>query len=96
MDAGAFDNIADVDPHPELDPPICRNLRIPLDHCALDLHAYDPTTVFSNLGLNQLSVMSVQPSKGSLVVNPNEAAVPGYIRQQDCHKSAFNLLVSHS
>ena len=32
MDACAFDNIADIDPHPEFDPPICRNLRIPLGH----------------------------------------------------------------
>ena len=38
MDASAFYDIADVNPHPELDPPICRDLRIPIGHRALDLN----------------------------------------------------------
>jgi len=38
MDAGTRHDIADVDPHSELDPPICGNLRIARGHGALDLH----------------------------------------------------------
>jgi len=38
MDARALNDIANVHPHPEIDLPIARYLRIPLDHCALDLH----------------------------------------------------------
>ena len=38
MDAGALYDIANVDPHSELDPTICRNLRISIGHGALDLH----------------------------------------------------------
>jgi len=116
MDAGALYDIANVDPHPKIDLPIGRYLRIPRSHFALDLHGTtqgthgadeqdqqavascpdDPTTVFSNLGFNQLCVMSVQPSKRTFIVNPYQAAVPGYIRHQDCHKSAFYFLTGHS
>src|SRR5262245_21045250 len=38
MDAGAFNDIANVDSHPEIDLPIGRYLRIALPHCALDLY----------------------------------------------------------
>ena len=38
MDAGALYDIANVDAHPEIDPPIRGHLRIPLGHCPLDLH----------------------------------------------------------
>src|SRR5262245_6373387 len=38
MYACTFNNIAKIDPYPEFDPPICGNMRIPLGHCALDLH----------------------------------------------------------
>jgi len=116
MDASALNDIADVDPHPEFDPTIWRYLRIPLDHCPLDLHgtmqgvygtdeqdqqtvassSYDPTAVFFNLGFNELSMVSIQPSQGAFIVNTYQAAVPGYIRYQDRHKSAFNLLTRHS
>src|SRR5262245_16606040 len=37
MDARAFYDIADVDPHSEFDPFTCRNPRISFGHCALDL-----------------------------------------------------------
>jgi hypothetical protein len=52
--------------------------------------------VFSNLGFDQFCVMSVQPSQGSLIVDAYQAAVTGYIRHQDCHKSALDLVTSHS
>jgi hypothetical protein len=38
MNAIAFYDITNVNPHPEFDPLPCRNLRIPPDHCALNLH----------------------------------------------------------
>src|SRR5262245_21091568 len=38
MDAGTFDDIADVNPHSELDSPIRGNLRVALGHGTLDLH----------------------------------------------------------
>jgi hypothetical protein len=38
MDASALYDIPDVDAYPEFDLPIWRYLRIPLGHCALDLH----------------------------------------------------------
>jgi hypothetical protein len=66
------------------------------DQQAVASSPYDPTTVFSNLGFDQFCVMSVQPSQGSLIVDAYQAAVTGYIRHQDCHKSAFDLLTSHS
>jgi hypothetical protein len=116
VDASAFDNIADVDPHPEFDPSIWRYLRIPLDHCPLDLHGttqgvhgtdeqdqqavasspYEPTAVFFNLGFNKLSMVSVQLGQSAFIVDAYQAAVPGYIRHQDCHKSAFYFLTGHS
>jgi hypothetical protein len=37
MDAGAFYDIANIDPHSEFDALACRNLRIALKHRALDL-----------------------------------------------------------
>ena len=116
MDASALYDIADVDPHPEFDPPTWRNLRIPLGHCALDLDGttqrvdgtdeqdqqsvascpYDPTTVLFNLRFNELSMVSVQLSQGAFIVDAYQAAVPGNIRHQDCHKSAFDFLTGHS
>src|SRR5262249_6527410 len=33
---------------------------------------------------------------GAFVVDPYQAAVAGYIRHQDCHKSAFYFLTGHS
>jgi|SRR5262245_43003088 len=116
MDAGALYDIANVDAHPEFDPPIRGHVRIPLGHCPLDLHgttqcvhstdeqdqqavtsrSYGPTAVFFNLGLNELSMMDVQLSERAFIVDPYQAAVTGYIRHQDCHKSAFDLLTSHS
>jgi hypothetical protein len=38
MDAGTFYDIPNVYSHPEIDLPICRNPRVPLGHCALDLY----------------------------------------------------------
>jgi hypothetical protein len=38
MEAGVFCDIADVNPHPEFDPPICRNFRFPLGHSAIAQH----------------------------------------------------------
>jgi len=116
MDAGALYDIANVDPNPKIDLSIGWYLRIPLSHCALDLHGTtqgvhgtdeqdqqavarcpdDPATVFFDFGLDQLCMMSVQPSQGSFIVNTYQAAVTGYIRHQDCHKSAFDLLTKHS
>ena len=116
MDARAFYDIADVDPHPEFDPFILRYLRISLGHRALDLHGttqrvhgtdeqdqqsvascpYDPTTVFFNLGFNELSMVSVQLGQGAFIIHAYQAAVSGYIRHQDCHKSAFDFLSGHS
>jgi len=115
MDARALNDVADVDPHSELHPPIWRHLRIPLGHCALDLDGatqrvhnariedeqsvasrpYDPAAVFLDLGLNELSLMSVQLGEGALVVGANQTAVAGYIRHQNSHQSAFDLLASH-
>src|SRR5262245_62900343 len=83
----ALDNIADVDPHPEFDPPICWNLCIPLGHCALDLHGTpqgfhrtdeqdqqaiagcpcDPTTMFFDLGFNELSMVSVELGESAFI-----------------------------
>src|SRR4029450_4224649 len=37
MEASTFYDIANVDYHPEFDPLTSRDLRIPPDHCALDL-----------------------------------------------------------
>src|SRR5262245_10582817 len=116
MDAGALYDIANVDPHPEIDLPIDRYLRIPLSHCALDPHGTtqgihgadeqdqqavasrpdDPTAVFFNLGFNKLSMMGVQLGKGALIINAYQAAVTGYIRHKNCHKSAFYFLTGHS
>src|SRR5215475_6070823 len=116
MDACALHDIADVDPHPEGDPPICLNLRITLGHCALDLQGttqrvhgadeqdqqavarcpYDPTTVFFDLGFNDLGMVSVQQSQSAFIVDAYQAAVPGYIRHQNCHESAFYFLTGHS
>ena len=115
MDAGTFYDIPNVYSHPEIDLPICRNPRVPLGHCALDLYRatqrvhrtneqdqqsvasspYDPTTMFFNLGFNEFSMMGVQLSEGAFIVDTYQAAVAGYIRHQDCHKSAFGLLSSH-
>jgi hypothetical protein len=116
MDTGTLDDIADVDAHSELDPPIWRHLRIPLGHSTLDLdggpqrvhdarvqdqqsvasRSYDPATVFLDLRLNQLTMMSVQLSECAFVVSAYQAAVAGYIRYQNCHEPAFNLFSSHS
>jgi hypothetical protein len=116
MDAGALNDIADVDPHPEFHPLIRGNLCIPLSHGALDLNCttqgfhgtneqdqqavascpYDPTTVFFDLGFNELSMVSVQLGQGAFIVHAYQAAVPSNIRHQDCHKSAFDLVTSHS
>jgi hypothetical protein len=38
VDASALNDISDVNPHPEVYSPICRNFRIPLGHSALDLY----------------------------------------------------------
>src|SRR5437660_11228262 len=38
MDAGALDDVADIDPHSELKPPLLRNLRISLGHPAFNLN----------------------------------------------------------
>src|SRR5262245_5863307 len=82
MDTSALNDIADVNPHPKLDPAICRDRRIPRGHCALDLDGatqcvhgtdeqdqqavacspYDLTTVFFNLGFNELGMVSIQLS----------------------------------
>jgi len=116
MDAGALYDIANVDPHPKIDLPIGRYLRIPRSHFALDLHGTtqgthgadeqdqqavascpdDPTTVFSDLGFNELSMVSVELGQGAFIIDADQAAVTGYIRYQDCHKSAFDLGTSHS
>src|SRR5262245_66189517 len=116
MDAGALHDIANVDPHPKIDLPIGGYLRIPLSHCALDLHStaqsvhvtdeqdqqavarcpYDPTTVFFDLGFNDLGMVSVQQSQSAFIVDAYQAAVPGYIRHQNCHESAFYFLTGHS
>src|SRR5262245_62715941 len=116
MDAGTLHDIADVDPHSELDPSICGNLLIALGHGALDLHGttqsvhgtdeqdqqavagcpYDTATVFFDLGLNELGMVSVQLGQGAFIVDADQAAVPSYIRHQDCHKSAFYFLTGHS
>jgi len=106
MDAGALYDIANVDPHPKIDLPIGRYLRIPRSHFALDLHGTtqgthgadeqdqqavascpdDPTTVFSDPGFNELSMVSVELGQGAFIIDADQAAVTGYIRYQDCHK----------
>ena len=40
-------------------------------------------------------MVSVQLGQGAFIIDTYQAAVPGYIRHQDCHKSAFDLLTSH-
>ena len=57
---------------------------------------YDPTAMIFNLGFNEFSVVSVQLGQRAFIVHAYQAAVAGYIRHQDCHKSAFDLLTSHS
>src|SRR5262245_14982420 len=115
MDGSAFYDIANVDPHPEFDALTCRNLRVPLGHCALDLDGttqrihgtdeqsqqsvascpYDSTTVLLHFGCDQLSVVSVQLSQGTFIIDAYQAAVPGNIRHQDCNDSAFDFLTGH-
>jgi len=56
---------------------------------------YDPTTVFFDLGFNELSIVSVQLREGTFIIDTYQAAVSGYIRHQDCHKSAFDFLTGH-
>src|SRR5262245_57543192 len=107
MDAHALYDIADIDPHSELDPPLCGNLRIARGHGALDLYGatqgihgtdeqnqqavaccpYDPTTVFFDLGFNQLSMVSVELGQSAFIIDAYQAAVAGHIRHQNCHKS---------
>jgi hypothetical protein len=41
-------------------------------------------------------MVSVQLGQGAFVIGAYQAAVAGYSRHKDCHKSAFNLLTSHS
>ena len=116
MDAGVLDDVADVDPHSELEPLLWRHLCISVGHRALDLdrathRVHDackqdeqpvasrpchPATVFLDLGLNELAVMGIQLSEGALVVSPYQAAVAGYIRHQNGHKPALDLLTTHS
>jgi len=115
VNAGALYDIANINPHSELDPPLYRNLCISLAHGALNLDGatqcvhgtdkqdeqaipscpYDATPVFFYLGLNELSVVSTQLSQGAFIVDAYQAAVASYIRHQDCHKSAFDLLTRH-
>jgi len=45
---------------------------------------------------NKLSKMGVQLGKGPLIIDAYQAAVTGYIRDKNCHKSAFNFLTGHS
>jgi hypothetical protein len=52
--------------------------------------------VFFNLRLNELGMVSVQLSESTFIIDADQAAVPGYIRHQDCHKSAFDFLTGHS
>jgi hypothetical protein len=52
--------------------------------------------VFFNLGFDELSVVSIELSQGPFIVHAYQAAVPRYIRHQDCHESAFNFLTGHS
>jgi len=52
--------------------------------------------VFFNLGFNELGMVSVQLGEGAFIVEAYQAAVTGYIRHEDCHKSAFDLLTRHS
>ena len=41
-------------------------------------------------------MVSVQLSQGAFIIDAYQAAVPGHIRHQDCHKSAFDFLTGHS
>jgi hypothetical protein len=116
MGAGTFDDVANINPHPEFDPLVRRNERIALDHCALNFDSAsqrfhgadekhketvsgrpdDPAMVLSDLGFDQLGMVSVQLSESAFVINTYEAAITGHIRHQDRHKPAFDVLTGHS
>jgi len=65
------------------------------DQQAVTGRPYDPTAVFFNLRLDELSMMGVQLSECAFIVVTYQAAVTSYIRHQDGHKSAFDLLTDH-
>ena len=41
-------------------------------------------------------MVSIELGQRAFVIDAYQAAVAGYIRHQDCHKSALNLLTSHN
>jgi hypothetical protein len=86
-----------------------RYLGLALRHPALDLHGTDkqdeqavagcsydaPPAVLGKLGRNELGMMRVELGEGAFIVHADQAAVAGYIRDQDGRKLAFDLLASH-
>jgi hypothetical protein len=58
--------------------------------------SYDaPPAVLGKLGRNELGMMRVELGEGAFIVHADQAAVAGYIRDQDGRKLAFDLLASH-
>jgi hypothetical protein len=50
------------------------------DQQAVASGPYDPTPVFSNLGRNELAMVSIELGQGAFIIDADQAAVPGYIR----------------
>jgi len=56
---------------------------------------YDSATMFFDFGLDELTVMGIQLSGGAFVVSAYQAAVAGYIRDQNGHQPSLDFLAGY-